>query len=122
MHEKIHEKRELRLKFHDSGVYYQIINSGEVMETASNTVECTIKNKLGLHARPASLFVQTASKFDCEITVQKEEETANGKSLMSLLVLSAPFGSKLRISAVGPDAEEAVKALLELINRRFDEE
>ena len=80
------------------------------MGNISNTAECTIKNKLGLHARPASLFVQTAAKFDCEITVQKEEETANGKSLMSLLVLSAPFGSKLRISASGPDAEEAVKA------------
>ena len=92
------------------------------MGTAANTIECTIKNKLGLHARPASLFVQTAAKFDCDITVQKEEETANGKSLMSLLVLSAPFGSKLRISANGPDAEEALKALHELVNRRFDEE
>ena len=108
--------------FRNSGVYYAHNRYGENMGNISNTVECTIKNKLGLHARPASLFVQTAAKFDCDITVQKEEETANGKSLMSLLVLSAPFGSKLRISASGPDAEEAVKALHELINRRFDEE
>ncbi len=92
------------------------------MGTASNTAECIIKNKLGLHARPASLFVQTATKFDSDITVKKDDEVANGKSLMSMLVLSAACGSKLIITAKGPDAEQAVKALNELIDRRFDEE
>lgn len=92
------------------------------MGTASTTAECIIKNKLGLHARPASLFVQTATKFDSDITVKKDDEVANGKSLMSMLVLSAPCGSKLIITAKGPDAEQAVKALNELIDRRFDEE
>ena len=92
------------------------------MGTASNTAECIIKNKLGLHARPASLFVQTATKFDSDITVRKDDEVANGKSLMSMLVLSAACGSKLIITASGPDAEQAVKALNELIDRRFDEE
>lgn len=92
------------------------------MGTASNTAECVIKNKLGLHARPASLFVQTATKFDSEITVKKDDEVANGKSLMSMLVLSAACGAKLIITARGPDAEQAVKALNELIDRRFDEE
>ena len=92
------------------------------MGTASNTAECIIKNKLGLHARPASLFVQTATKFDSDITVRKDDEVANGKSLMSMLVRSAACGSKLSITARGPDAEQAVKALNELIDRRFDEE
>ena len=92
------------------------------MGTASNTAECIIKNKLGLHARPASLFVQTATKFDSDITVRKDDEVANGKSLMSMLVLSAACGSKLTITAKGPDAEQAVKALNDLIDRRFDEE
>lgn len=92
------------------------------MGMASNTAECIIKNKLGLHARPASLFVQTATKFDSDITVRKDDEVANGKSLMSMLVLSAACGSKLTITAKGPDAEQAVKALNDLIDRRFDEE
>jgi len=95
---------------------------GDKMGMAPNSVECVIKNKLGLHARPASLFVQTATKFDSDITVQKEDETANGKSLMSLLVLSAPRGARLRIIAKGPDADSALKALIELIDRCFDEE
>ena len=76
------------------------------MGAVSRTTECTIKNKLGLHARPASLFVQTA----------------NGKSLMSMLVLSAACGSKLTITACGHDAEDALKALNDLVDRRFDEE
>ena len=90
------------------------------MGASTKTIECIIKNKLGLHARPASLFVQTASKFDSDITVSKDSETANGKSLMSML--SAACGSKLVITASGPDAENAVKALNDLVDRRFDEE
>ena len=92
------------------------------MGASTKTIECIIKNKLGLHARPASLFVQTASKFDSDITVSKDSETANGKSLMSMLVLSAACGTKLVITASGPDAENAVKALTDLVDRRFDEE
>ena len=92
------------------------------MAATSATTVCTIKNKLGLHARPASLFVQTASKFDSDIVVSKDSETANGKSLMSMMVLSAVCGSKLKITASGPDAEDAVKALNDLVDRRFDEE
>ena len=92
------------------------------MGAVSKTTECTIKNKLGLHARPASLFVQTASKFDSDITVSKDAETANGKSLMSMLVLSAACGSKLTSTACGHDAEDALKALNDLVDRRFDEE
>lgn len=84
----------------------------------------TIKNQLGMHARPSSLFVQTASGFDSEVRVEKEEtgESANGKSLMTMLMLSAGFGTKLKVTAEGADAENALKALAELINRGFDEE
>ncbi len=84
--------------------------------------EIEIKNTLGLHARPASLFVKTASNFECEITVEKDSEVVNGKSLMGLLMLSAGYGTVIRISAKGKDCEVAVKAILDLITRKFDEE
>jgi phosphocarrier protein len=84
--------------------------------------EIEIKNTLGLHARPASLFVKTASNFECEITVEKDSEIVNGKSLMGLLMLSAGYGTVIRISARGKDCEVAVKAIIDLITRKFDEE
>ena len=84
--------------------------------------EIEIKNTLGLHARPASLFVKTASNFECEITVEKDSEVVNGKSLMGLLMLTAGYGTVIRISAKGKDCEVAVKAIIDLITRKFDEE
>ena len=86
--------------------------------------EVTIKNKLGLHARPASLFVQMASRFDSEITVMRKNggEAADGKSLMSMLILTASCGTPLTIRGEGPDSEEAVTALSELVDRGFDED
>lgn len=83
-----------------------------------------IQNKLGLHARPASLFVQTASRFDSEITVLREDNktSADGKSLMSMLILTASCGTPLEIKGVGSDAAEAVAALADLVNRGFDED
>ena len=86
--------------------------------------EVTIKNKLGLHARPASLFVQMASRFDSDITVTRKNcgEFADGKSLMSMLILTASCGTALTIKGAGPDSEEAVSALSELVDRGFDED
>ncbi len=84
--------------------------------------EVEIKNKLGLHARPAAMFVRLASKFPCEIHVEKDGERVNGKSLMGLLMLAAGQGSRLKIYAEGSRAEEALNALEELINSRFGEE
>ena len=83
-----------------------------------------VRNKLGLHARPASLFVQTASRFDSDITVTREGGSgpADGKSLMSMLILTAGCGTPLTIVGTGKDAEEAVDALAELVNRGFDED
>ena len=82
----------------------------------------TISNKLGLHARAASHFVQLASKFECDIFVTKNDQEVNGKSIMGILILAAPKGAEISIKAVGSDATDAVAALGELIDNRFGEE
>jgi phosphocarrier protein HPr len=84
--------------------------------------EITIVNRLGLHARPAAMFVRVVSRFRCEIWVAKEGEEINGKSIMGLMMLAAGQGSKLRVRAEGPDAAEAVREIEELIQSRFNEE
>ena len=82
----------------------------------------TIKNKLGLHARPCSLFVKTAGNFRSEIKIEKDDMLVNGKSIMGMMMLAAECGSELEIIVEGVDAEEALKTLEDLINRGFDEE
>jgi phosphocarrier protein HPr len=84
--------------------------------------EIAIVNRLGLHARPAAMFVRIASRYRCEIWVSKEGEEVNGKSIMGLMMLAAGQGSKLRIRAEGPDADKAVEELEELINAKFNED
>ncbi|MDD4890648.1 MAG: HPr family phosphocarrier protein [Phycisphaerae bacterium] len=87
-------------------------------------VKCdvTIRNKLGLHARPAMAFVDVASKFACDINVSKGKESVDGKSIMQMLLLAATQGTRLTIEANGADAREACKALEALVRDRFDEE
>jgi phosphocarrier protein HPr len=84
--------------------------------------QVTIVNKLGLHARPAAMFVRIANKHRAEIWVEKDGEQVNGKSIMGLMMLAAGQGSKLLISAEGSDADQAMQELESLIGRRFDEE
>ena len=84
--------------------------------------EFLITNKLGIHARPAAMFVKTANRFACDIFVEKDGETINGKSIMGLMMLAAGPGSRITAQANGPDAAEAVAALDELVKRKFDEE
>ena len=84
--------------------------------------EVTIVNKLGLHARPAAMFVRVANKHRAEIWVEKDGEQVNGKSIMGLMMLAAGQGSRLLISAEGADAQGALQELQELVERRFDEE
>jgi len=84
--------------------------------------EITIVNRLGLHARPAAMFVRIASRFRCEIWVEKEGEQINGKSIMGLMMLAAGQGSKLQIRCEGPDADKAMEELEELIIKKFNEE
>lgn len=84
-----------------------------------------ISNKLGLHARPAMMFVDTASKYQSGITVcrsDNEAEKVDGKSIMQMMMLAATQGTELTITAEGDDACEAVGALIQLINSRFEEE
>ena len=84
--------------------------------------EIAIVNRLGLHARPAAMFVRISSRHRSEIWVSKEGEEVNGKSIMGLMMLAAGQGSKLRIRCEGPDAEKAMEELEELINARFNED
>ena len=74
-----------------------------------------VKNKLGLHARPAALFVQAANKFDAQILVEKDSEKVNGKSIMGILMLGAECGSHIIIEADGQDAEQAISELERLV-------
>jgi phosphocarrier protein len=78
--------------------------------------EITVKNSQGLHARPAALFVQMASKYDSNITVTKNNESINGKSIMGILMLGAEKNSKIIISAEGDDADQAVRELEEFLS------
>lgn len=86
------------------------------------TKEFTILNKLGIHARPAALFVKTANRFACEIFVEKGGEKVNGKSIMGLLMLTAGPGTKLTVHARGSDAYAALGEIEALIKRKFDED
>lgn len=71
----------------------------------------TVANPQGLHARPASIFVKIANKYESEITVTKEDQTVNAKSIMGLLMLAAEQGSEVELSAAGRDAERALAEL-----------
>jgi phosphocarrier protein HPr len=82
----------------------------------------TVKNKTGLHARPAALFVQTANKFRSEVFIEKEGKKVNAKSIMGVMSLAVSQGTQIIISAQGEDEEEAVKKLVELIESKFGED
>ena len=91
------------------------------MEAESNISkkEFTIQNEEGLHLRPAGMFVKLASTFSSEIWVEKDGETANGKSIMGLALLAAERDALISITAEGEDATEALEALGALVERRF---
>lgn len=80
-----------------------------------------IQNKLGLHARPAALFVRTANRFQSEITLQKGKHKVNGKSIMGVMMLAAGPGSHLVVRIVGPDAERAMEEIEKLLSDNFGE-
>jgi phosphocarrier protein len=84
--------------------------------------ELVVSNKLGVHARPAAMFVKVANRFESEILVEKDGETVNGKSIMGLMMLAAGPGSKLTIEATGPDAKAAVAEIEALIKQKFNED
>jgi phosphotransferase system HPr (HPr) family protein len=82
----------------------------------------TINNKLGLHARPASLFVKITCRFQSSVKITKGEHVIDGKSIMGLLMLAAGPGTTLGITVEGPDEKEMISALDDLFARRFDDE
>ena len=86
------------------------------------TKDFQVLNKLGIHARPAAMFVKTANRFHAEIFVEKDGERVNGKSIMGLMMLAAGPGSKVTVHAHGHDAPQALAELETLIKRKFDEE
>src|SRR5471032_3326127 len=84
--------------------------------------ELTFSNKLGIHARPAAMFVKTANRFGSDIFVEKDGEKINGKSIIGLMMLAAGPGSKVTLHAKGADAAAAITELEALVQRKFDEE
>lgn len=86
------------------------------------TRELVVSNKVGIHARPAAMFVKIASRYACDIFLKKDGEKVNGKSIMGLLMLAAGPGSKLTLQVSGKDAAMAVAEIEDLFQRKFDEE
>ena len=86
------------------------------------TREMVVINKLGIHARPAAMFVKTANRFGCDVFVEKDGEKVNGKSIMGLMMLAAGPGSRLTVYAEGSDASQAIRELEKLLKRKFDED
>jgi phosphocarrier protein len=80
-----------------------------------------IVNRLGLHARAAARFVETANRFAAEVTVANGDESVSGKSILGLMMLAAAEGTPLLLTASGPDAEQALDAIAELIAQKFHE-
>jgi phosphocarrier protein HPr len=99
------------------------MSAKKLADNVSNmTKDFQVSNKLGIHARPAAMFVKTANRFQCEIFVEKDGEKVNGKSIMGLMMLAAGPGSTLTVHAQGHDASQALSEIETLIKRKFDEE
>ncbi|MFV0415705.1 MAG: HPr family phosphocarrier protein [Chthoniobacterales bacterium] len=85
------------------------------------TRDLIIKNRNGLHARPAAMFVKIASRYNCEVWIEKDGERVNGKSIMGLLMLAAGQGSTLALTTEGDDEQEASDELHKLVESSFGE-
>ena len=86
------------------------------------TTKLTIINDLGLHARAATLLVQTASKYEADLYINKDNRQINGKSIMGVLLLTAGKGAELEVEAVGRDCTELIKAIEKLVKNKFGED
>ena len=84
------------------------------------TKELTLKNKDGMHVRPAGLFAKVASRFNADVEVEKDGYVVSGKAIMALMTLEAVCGTTLRVTAVGPQAREVLDELEALVFRKFD--
>lgn len=94
----------------------------ELPKPASAERKFTVNNKLGLHARPAALFVQTANRFNCDVTVRKGRQKVNGKSIMGIMTLAVQQGTSIIVKTEGPEAADAMAEIARLIESNFGEE
>ena len=97
------------------------IGTSTSKEMVKVTKKLEIKNKLGLHARAAALLVQTIARFEAQVKISKDGQVVDGRSIMGVLTLAATQGSKIHVEAKGNDAEEAVRAVEKLIEKKFYE-
>lgn len=97
-------------------------NPEEVSTNPAFEKKFTVKNKLGLHARPAAMFVQLANKYQSDIYIRKGRQKVNGKSIMGLMTLAASPGSQVVVSAQGVDAEQAIAGIEKLFDSNFGEQ
>ncbi|MFW5883793.1 MAG: HPr family phosphocarrier protein [Verrucomicrobiota bacterium] len=91
------------------------------MSTEVVSRELTVRNRMGIHARPAAMIVRLANKYDAEVTVEKDDEEVNGKSIMGLMMLAAGQGSQLCFRVEGANGKELLDELEALFDRKFEE-
>lgn len=96
--------------------------SNQISDIGTMEHYCQVKNKLGLHARASAKLVQLSNRYDSDFTIQYDGQEVDGKSILSILTLACPLGSKIRLKAEGPDAEKLLEAIERLINDKFGEE
>ena len=91
---------------------------------ADDSIEkvCTVRNKMGLHARPAAQIVQTANRFPCDVILEKDGQEVNGKSIMGVLMLAAALGTTVTVRAEGEQAQQCAEAIGDLFEKGFNEE
>ena len=82
----------------------------------------TVKNRAGIHARPAAMIAQLANKFASEVSIEKDSTTVNAKSIMGVITMAAGYNTVLVLRAEGPDEKQAVQSIFDLFERKFDED
>ncbi len=82
----------------------------------------TVKNRAGIHARPAAIIAQTANKFQCEVTISRDDTEVNAKSIMGVITMAAGYNTVLKMVTNGPDETEAASAIEALFESKFEEE
>lgn len=82
----------------------------------------TVRNRAGIHARPAALIAQTANRFNSEISIEKDSATVNAKSIMGVITMAAAYNTTLTLRVEGTDESEAAEAILALFESKFEEE
>ncbi|HAH62181.1 MAG TPA: phosphocarrier protein HPr [Treponema sp.] len=84
--------------------------------------QLVVKNRAGIHARPAAIIAQTANKFTCEITLARDDTTVNAKSIMGVITMAAGYNTTLTLKTDGPDEKNAAQAIEALFESKFEEE